>query len=207
MLLSELTVQELIAAFRSPQPTPGGGSAAALAGAVGAGLLAMVASLNRPRASSASDLARLAASAAHCSEVSRRLTRLIDRDSAAYNAVVEAYRLPKGTEEQARRRTSCIQNALLQATNTPLEVMRECSEAIAHASTVAGLGNRNASSDVQSALELLAAGLRAAMANVETNLKNLQDGGRTAAIREEMSALAAKAIADGTSARRLTEQS
>jgi methenyltetrahydrofolate cyclohydrolase len=83
MTLSELTVRDLITAFRSPEPTPGGGSAAALAGAVGAALLAMVASLGRPRASTAEDVSRLTAAGRRCSELSQELTTLIDRDSDA----------------------------------------------------------------------------------------------------------------------------
>src|SRR6185436_19235499 len=127
MTLSELTVQDLVAAFRSPAPTPGGGSAAALSGAVGSAMLAMVASLSRPRAATTDECDRLAEAGRHCAELSKELTALIDRDSNAYQAVVEAYRLPKGTEEESRRRSSRIQEALLEATTSPLEVIRRCS--------------------------------------------------------------------------------
>jgi formiminotetrahydrofolate cyclodeaminase len=202
MTLSELAVRDLITAFRSPEPTPGGGSAAALAGAVGAALLAMVASLGRPRASTPEDLSRLSAAGRRCSELSQELTTLIDRDSDAYMGVVEAYRAPKATEQESRARSSRIQEALLEATASPLEVMRLCADAIEQAGVVAALGNRNASSDVQSGLELLTAGLRAATSNVEINLSGLKDAERCAAIRGEASRLAAEAGEEAAAARR-----
>ena len=102
MTLTELPVQDLIAAFRSPEPTPGGGSAAALTGAVGAALLAMVSSLSRPRASTPDDVERLADASRRCTELSKELTALVDRDSDAYGAVVAAYRLPKSTPDESR---------------------------------------------------------------------------------------------------------
>ena len=206
MTLTELPVQDLIAAFRSPEPTPGGGSAAALTGAVGAALLAMVSSLSRPRASTPDDVERLADASRRCTEISKELTALVDRDSDAYGAVVAAYRLPKSTPDEADRRAARIQEALLGATTTPLDVIRRCSAAIAQAATVASLGNRNASSDVQSGLELLSAGLRAAMLNVEINLNSLKDAELGAGIRNEASRLLAAAIEDAAAARRLIEE-
>ena len=205
MTLTELPVQDLIAAFRSPEPTPGGGSAAALTGAVGAALLAMVSSLSRPRASTPDDVERLADASRRCTEISKELTALVDRDSDAYGAVVAAYRLPKSTPDEADQRAARIQEALLGATTTPLDVMRRCSAAIAQAATVASLGNRNASSDVQSGLELLGAGLRAAMLNVEINLNSVKDAGLGAGIRNEASRLLAAAVDDAAAARRLIE--
>jgi formiminotetrahydrofolate cyclodeaminase len=205
MTLTERTVQDLIAAFRSPEPTPGGGSAAALIGAVGAALLAMVSSLSRPRASTPDDVERLAEASRRCTELSKELTALVDRDSDAYRAVVAAYRLPKATPDEAGLRAARIQEALLGATTTPLDVIRRCSAAITQAATVAALGNRNASSDVQSGLELLSAGLRAAMLNVEINLNSLKDAGPGAGIRDEASRLVAAATEDAAAARRLIE--
>ena len=206
MTLTELSVQDLIAAFRSPEPTPGGGSAAALTGAIGAALLAMVSSLSRPRASTPDDVERLADASRRCTELSKELTALVDRDSDAYRAVVAAYRLPKSTPDEADQRTARIQEALLGATTTPLDVIRRCSAAIAQAATVASLGNRNASSDVLSGLELLSAGLRAALLNVEINLNSLKDAGLGAGIRNEASRLLAGAIEDAAAARRLIEE-
>ena len=126
MKLTEATVSELLAAFRSSEPTPGGGSAAALAGAVGASLLAMVAGLPKPRAAESADLDRLEAAGAVPRRWRSRSRALIDEDSAAYSPVVDAFRLPKSSDEEKAARSAAIQRALTAATEAPLRVMRHC---------------------------------------------------------------------------------
>ena len=193
MKLTDKILLDLLAAFRSSDPTPGGGSAAALAGAVGAALMAMVAGLPKPVATTEQDLERLVAAGARCAELSTQLAALIDRDSDAYDMVVGAYRLPKGSDAEKAARSARIQEAMRAATEAPLEVMHACSDAIEQAAVVAAYGNRNASSDVQVGLELLAAGLRGAKVNAEINLGSLKDaeyGGRT---RERIARLANEA--------------
>ncbi len=192
MTLTGLTVTALLEAFRSNEPTPGGGSAAALSGAVGASLLAMVAGLPKPRAATEEDVERLGAAGARCTAVARRLEELIDRDSAAYDLVVGAFRLPRGTDEQKAARSAGIQRAMRAATEAPLEVMRACSDAIEQGAVVAAFGNRNASSDVQVALELLGAGLRGAKLNVEINLGSVKDAEFESRAREEAGRLEAE---------------
>lgn len=193
MKLTERSVREMLAALRSPDPTPGGGSASALAGAMGASLLAMVAGLGKPRAQAPADLERLAASGRACTALSEDLTALVDRDSEAYDAVVAAYRLPKESDGEKRARSARIQDALMGATLAPLEVMRACASALGHAPAIAAGGNANASSDVHVAIELLAAGLAGAGRNVDINLEALKDADRAAAIRAESATLAAGA--------------
>lgn len=201
MSLTNRSVRDLLAAFRSPEPTPGGGSASALAGAVGAALLAMVSGLTRPRAAAPREFERLMDANHACARVSEDLTALIDLDSEAYNRVMAAYRLPKGSEQDTRYRSERIQQALAEATAAPLNVMQRCAEAIEQAPVVAALGNRNASSDVQVALELLAAGLRGARLNVEINLESLKDAARVEEIRGEVARLTQKAEQDVAAAR------
>jgi len=183
--LTDHRLSEFLAAVRSPEPTPGGGSAAALAGAVGAALLAMVAGLTKPRAATPQDVARLAAAGAGCVALSERLAALIDRDSEAYLLVVAGFRLPKGNDEEKAARTARIQEGLRIATETPLDVMRASVEAIGHAAPVAALGNRHASSDVQVGLELLGAAVRGAKLNVEVNLASITDAVFAAEAGEE----------------------
>ena len=175
MRLADLRFVDLLAAFRSPDPTPGGGSAAALSGAVGASLLGMGAGLPKPRAQNADDEQRLAAARGNCASISERLTALMDRDSEAYDGVVAAFRLPKSSDEEKQARSSRIQEALRLATETPLDVMRACLDAIQTGGEVAALGNANASSDVEVGLELLMAGLRGAKLNVAINLGSIKD--------------------------------
>ena len=191
MKLTDKTVSSLLEAFRSSDPTPGGGSAAALAGAVGASLLAMVAGLPKPRTSSDAEAAGLREAGERCALLARELETLIDQDTAAYDAVVAAYRLPKGTEDQKAVRAEAVQTALRGATETPLAVMRRCRQALELSEVVGRLGNANAASDVEVAIGMLRAGLAGAAANVEINLGSLKDADYVQRVREEASALAA----------------
>ena len=186
MALSDQRLIDLLAAFRSSEPTPGGGSASALSGAIGASLLAMVAGLPRPRSRTPEEERQLADARTRCTAISDHLAALMDRDSAAYDDVVAAFRLPKNSEEAKAARSVRIQEALRAATEAPLAVMRACLEAIQLANTVAAFGNTNAASDVQVGLELLDAGLRGAGMNVAINLTSLKDQAYVAAMKKEM---------------------
>jgi formiminotetrahydrofolate cyclodeaminase len=189
MQLTALTVSELLAAFRSSEPTPGGGSAAALAGAAGASLLAMVAGLPKPQAATDADRQRLAAAGDRATQLAVQLEALIDEDSAAYGLVLGAFRMPKGTAEEKAARSAGIQRALTAATETPLQVMRRCAEALDVAPVVVDLGNPNAASDAAVGVGLLQAALRGAQQNVEINLESLKDAEYVAGIRAEVGRL------------------
>ncbi len=193
MRLTDRSVRDLLQAFRSSEPTPGGGSASALAAAVGASLLSMVAGLPRSRAATGEDVERLAAAGSRCEGLAERLAAFVDRDSEAYELVVAAYRLPKGTDEEKAARSARIQEALRQATDTPLQVMRACAESIEQGDVVAQFGNLNASSDVQVGMELLGAGLRGARLNVEINLGSVKDEEYTGRVRGEVARLSLEA--------------
>jgi formiminotetrahydrofolate cyclodeaminase len=175
MSLSTLSCSALLAAFRSPEPTPGGGSASALAGAVGASLLAMVAQLAKSRAATPEDLTRLQAAGSRCAALSDHLASLMDRDSEAYDLVLSAYRLPKQTDEDKAVRRLRIQDALRTATETPLAIMRACGDAIEQGAVVAAFGNCHASTDVEVGLELLGAAMRGAKLNVDVNARSIDD--------------------------------
>lgn len=192
MKLTALSVTSLLEAIRSSEPTPGGGSASALAGAVGASLLAMVAGLPKPKAASDDDRASLTAAGDRCTRISAELEALIDTDSEAYELVVSAFRLPKGTDEEKAARTAAIQDALKAATEAPLEVMRRCADALDAAPAVSALGNPNAASDVQVGILMLTAGLRGAQHNVEINLGSVKDAAYVGRVREDVARLAAK---------------
>ena len=193
MSLAQRRFSELLAAFRSPEPTPGGGSASALAGAVGAALLAMVAALPKSRAEHDDDLRRLRAAGDRCTVLSDRLAALMDEDTVAYDAVVAAFKLPKDTDAEKSARGVRIQEALRGATEVPLQVIRAGSEALEQGIVVAELGNRNARSDVQVGLELMGAAVRGAKLNVDINLENLKDSAYVAAVRAEAEKLVAAA--------------
>jgi formiminotetrahydrofolate cyclodeaminase len=174
-MLVDRTVRELLDAFGSPAPTPGGGSAAALASAVGASLLLMVASLPKTRTNSEEDRAALASAAAGLHGMREHLAAAVDADAAAYDHVVTAYKLPKGSAEEHVARTAAIQYALHAATDVPLGVMRESERALQAATIVAAHGNRSAASDVGVAIALLRTGAAGAKLNVEINLDAITD--------------------------------
>ena len=189
MRLTDRSVHDLLAAFRSSDPTPGGGSASALSGAVGASLLAMVASLPKPAAASAEDLERLKAAGARCVELAGQLEALIDRDSEAYELVVGAYRLPKITDDQKKVRAEMIQDALRAAIDAPLAVMRASATTLEQGAVIARFGNPSASSDVQVGMELLRAGQKGAKLNVEINLGSVTDAEYAGRVRGELAAV------------------
>jgi len=189
MTLIAQTVTDLLAAFRSPAPTPGGGSAAALAGAIGSSLLAMVAELPKSRAATAEDIARLRAAGGRCTALSAELELLVDRDSDAYELVMTAYKKPKASDEEKAARSAGIQAAMREAIGAPLAVMRACAAAAEQGVVIATLGNPSASSDVQVGFELLGAALRGARLNVEINLGSVKDADYAATIRSEVEEL------------------
>lgn len=181
----------LLAAFRSSEPAPGGGSASALAGAAGASLLAMVAGLPRPGATEPADIERLKDAGIRATALASRLEGLIDEDSDAYAEVVAAFKRSKNTSEEKAARSAAIQRALTAATEAPLQVMRHCVEALALAPAVMELGNENATTDAQVGVGLLKAGLTGAGANVEINLGSLKDAHYVARVRSEAARLLA----------------
>jgi formiminotetrahydrofolate cyclodeaminase len=192
-MLTDKPVRELLAAFSSSDPTPGGGSASALASAVGVSLLLMVAGLPRTRSGSDEDRAALQRATAGLDDLRRRLTDAVDADAAAYDQVVAAFKLPRtGEPEQAARRAA-IQEATLAASRVPLSVMRLCASALVQAGTVAAHGNRSAASDVGTAIALLRAGLEGARLNVVINIGDLKDQALVEPMRAEAEQLAAQA--------------
>jgi formiminotetrahydrofolate cyclodeaminase len=175
MPLITQSVAEFLAALRSPNPTPGGGSAAALTGALGASLLAMVAALPKSKAATEEDAQRLRAAGDRCAALAAELERLVDVDSAAYELVMAAYKRPKATDEDKAARTAAIQAAFREAIAAPLAVMRACAAAAEQGAVVARFGNASAASDAQVGFELLNAALRGAKLNVEINLGSVTD--------------------------------
>ena len=189
MSLVDQSVRGLLAAISSSEPTPGGGSASALASAVGASLLMMVASLPKTRSGSDEDRAALAAAAEALVGLRQQLTEAIDADTIAYDQVVAAYRLPKGTDEEKRARKSAIQRGLRSATDVPLGVMRLSALALKQADIVGARGHPGASSDVGVAAALLQAGMRGARLNVEANVGSIDDEAYREAVGLEVAAL------------------
>jgi formiminotetrahydrofolate cyclodeaminase len=203
MTLGSQSLSDILAAIRSPAPTPGGGSASAIAGALGAALLSMVASMPKHRAASEEDVDRLEAAGRRAAAISDALLALADRDAEAYERVMAAYRLPKGSDQEKTERSGAIQQAMRGAIDTPLSTMTRCGEAIEAGTVVARFGNPNAASDVGVALELLAAGQRGARLNVEINLASVKDANFAGGIRGDVARLEEEAERGAAAARAL----
>lgn len=185
MSLIDRSLRDLLSAFSSPDPTPGGGSASALASAVGASLLMMVAGLPKTRTGTEDERAALTAAATGLGGIRQQLSDAIDHDAAAYDRVVAAYKLPKASPDEQTARTAAIQQALTAATDVPLGVMRASASALNHARAIAANGNRNAASDVGVAAALLRAGLHGARLNIEINVGSVADAAYVGAVRAE----------------------
>jgi len=185
MALLDRSLRDLLTAFSSPDPTPGGGSAAALASAVGASLLAMVTALPKTRDGTEENRAALASAAAVLAGIREQLTAAIDADTAAYDQVVGAYKRPKGSPAEQAERKAAIQEALRAATDVPLGVVRLSAGALEQAKTVAAHGHRAAASDVGVAVALLRAGLLGARLNIETNVGSVSDAAYVEAVTAE----------------------
>lgn len=195
--LDELTLGELLERLASRDPVPGGGSAAALAGSFAAALLSMVAELSTAAAGDEDaaiirEVATAAASARH------ELTTLATLDAAAYDAVVRARRLPRGTDEERATRRATIAAATRTATELPLRTARAALTLLELAERLAPVGNPHAISDVGVAAHLAAAAVRGGVLNVRINLPYLpalETGDPLLGARDELEDLVARAAA------------
>ncbi len=174
MLVSK-TVTDFIDEVASNSPAPGGGSIAALCGALGSALTAMVCRLTIGKKNYEGVQDDMLTVLGRADELRARLTSLIDQDTEAFNSVMQAFTLPKATEEQKRERSAAIQAATQQATLVPLEVMKLCEQSLGLAAEVADQGNVNSVSDAGVAGLILKAGCDGAALNVRINLATLQD--------------------------------
>ena len=169
------TIAKFLDELASEQPTPGGGGAAAILGAVGAALVSMVANLTIGKKNYEAFDAELKATNAAAEKVRAELTAAIDEDVVAFNGVMGAYGLPRGTDEEKAARAAAIQAALKQATDAPLRAVKACHEVIKLSAVVAEKGNVNVISDAGVAVLAANAGLRSAALNVYINTKSIKD--------------------------------
>jgi methenyltetrahydrofolate cyclohydrolase len=192
----DMSVGQLLQRLGSSDPAPGGGAAAALAGALGAALVRMTANLTigRPRLVEVEDQARRID--ARAAELCQRLAALGDADTVAFEQVSAAYKLPRADEAQKAARSEAIQAALQGAAAVPLETMRLCADVLALAEQAAPLLNPAVISDVLVGAQLAQAGLESAALNVEINLAAMTDVSAT-----ERLARASAATRDGAAQR------
>ena len=197
---STMAVEDLLDAFASSEPVPGGGSASALAGAMGVSLLVMVAGLPKTRTGAPEESADLSEASSRLRPLRETLTSLIDKDSEAYEAVLAAYRLPNGTDAEKAARRAAVETAMRGATDVPLDTMRACQQALRGAITVARNGNTSAATDTGVGIHLLLAGLRGAGLNVDVNTSSITDAAYVSRVKEEREELEREGTADAEKA-------
>jgi formiminotetrahydrofolate cyclodeaminase len=188
-MLTEKTVTQFLDELASNSPAPGGGSVAALAGAAGAALASMVCNLTIGKKKYADVQNEMTFVLQQTELLRRELALLIDKDTEAFNAVMAAFGLPKGTEQEQATRSAAIQEATRSATLIPLQVMKVCDQALAHTLTVAQKGNKNSASDAGVAALMLRAGCAGAALNVRINLGGLSDAGFVQQISQQYRAI------------------
>jgi methenyltetrahydrofolate cyclohydrolase len=172
----------------SSAPTPGGGSVAALCGALSAALSSMVANLTLGREKYREVEPAIRASLEQSEQLRAELTQLINDDIAAYGTLSAAYRLPKATPDEQAERSAQIQQALSGATEAPLRIAERAREALDLCRSLVEIGNLNVISDLGVAAVTAYASLESAELNVLVNLKALKDRTLAEALLQRLNA-------------------
>ena len=188
-----MTVDGFLDGMASKDPTPGGGAAAAVAGATGASLIAMVGRLTLGKPGFEDLEERMRALVDRADQAREAFLVLGDRDAQAFEAVMAAFRLPKATDVERVSRVEEIQVALEHAAGVPLEIARRAVDLMELAEDATAMGNPNAASDGMSAAAMLFAAVVAARANVEINATSLKDESRRHALLDELAGIRERA--------------
>jgi formiminotetrahydrofolate cyclodeaminase len=175
MKLTEKTLTQFLDELASNSPAPGGGSVAALSGALGCALTSMVCNLTIGKKKYAPVESEMTSIMKQSETLRSICTHLIDRDTEAFNKVMEAFGLPKENDDQKALRNAAIQEATKEATLVPLELMKHIIDALALANIVAEKGNSNSVSDAGVSAIMLNAACESAALNVQINLNSITD--------------------------------
>lgn len=173
--MTEQSLAHFLDTLASKSSTPGGGSAAALSGAMGAALVSMVCNLTIGKKKYADVEANMRDILAKSEALRAQLTVLMAEDIAAFDAVMAAYKLPRSSDTEKAARTEALEAATKEATRVPLAIARACADVIALCRPTTELGNTNVISDAGAGVVAAEAGLRSAALNVYINLGALQD--------------------------------
>jgi formiminotetrahydrofolate cyclodeaminase len=170
----------------SEQPTPGGGSASALAGTLGAALAAMVARLTLGKAEYAGVQSEIEGLLSQAEQLRARFQQLVQEDIDAYGRLSASFKMPRSTPEEVAARGATIQGRLVEAALVPLEVAESAAELIRCCKRIAEIGNARVLSDVATGAWLATSAANGASWMVRINLAALKDAGRVQALRERL---------------------
>lgn len=193
-LIREQSCEHFLQKLASKESTPGGGAAAALAGAIGAALSSMVCNLTIGKERYAVVDTEVIRSQENTQFIINKLLRLADEDAKVFNELMSKYQLPKNTEEEKTFRTKEIMNAAVNAALVPWQIAVACLEVVAIAERVADIGNKNVITDAAVSALLARAGLRSACYNVEINLPLTKDENFIKNMKEKIKLLKGKAL-------------
>lgn len=183
------TVREFVDLTSTDAPVPGGGSVAALCGALAAALTAMVANLTHSKKGYETVAKQMSDTAVEAQELKKMFLRAVDDDARAFDAVMAASRLPKASHDDQAKRDAAIQQATVRAIEVPLSVMRACTKALLLIERVARDGNKNSISDAGVAALCVRTAAYGAYLNVVINLPGLSDRKQAEKLRKEARAL------------------
>lgn len=189
MELADKTGKEFLAELASSAPTPGGGGAAAMAGALGAALSSMVANLTIGKEKFAIQEPEVKELLGQAEEVRKELLSLVEADAAVFGQFMSCYKLPKNTEEEKATRTQAIRSAAKAAGEVPLNIGRASVKVLRIAKRLAEIGNPGVVTDGACSALLARAALRCAVYNVVINLGLTKDDAYNEVIRAELEAL------------------
>jgi formiminotetrahydrofolate cyclodeaminase len=189
MNFEERPFAEFSRLLSSSDPTPGGGTASAAAGNLGAALISMVLDLTLSREKFKDVFSELKPIQAEARETAAELLRLMNDDARAFDRMVESRKLPKDTEEQKAARRDAMEKAARHAAEIPMQTARNSAALLSRIPLVAEKGNPNAASDAGVAALLLAAAAEGALLNVGINLSSIGDAAFVEAMERETAQL------------------
>jgi formiminotetrahydrofolate cyclodeaminase len=192
-MLMELTVNKFLSILASDAPAPGGGSVAALNGAIGAALISMVCRLSIGRKELDQYENELLSVLEKAEKIGTKLSTLVDRDTVAFNHVMAAFRMPKTTGNEKTTRKAAIQDAFRTATEVPLDVALHCCTLLELAVSLSRKSNSNTASDLGVSAQCSYSGLMGALMNVNINIPSVTDEVYTSKIITEVKDLRTKA--------------
>lgn len=187
--LIDLTISQFVDETASESPAPGGGSVSALCGTIGISLGAMVANLSADKKGWEERTEEFSEWAAKAQQLKNELLLLIDEDTNAFNAIMNAFQLPKSTDEEKAMRKAEIENASVYATEIPLLTMKKAYDCIETLEYMVKNGNPNSITDAGVGLLCIKTAVRGAYFNVMVNAKGLSDKAKASSFAEQARAL------------------